>query len=57
MKTNISMKEWKWLNLKRKANKLSENSIELVAYTETPTQPKQLNVRNHYILLNINTTY
>jgi hypothetical protein len=55
MKTNKAMKGWELLNLKRRADKYSENSIELVAHTQTFTQQKQLNGRNHHIALNINT--
>jgi hypothetical protein len=55
MKTNITMKEWKILNLKRRTDTYSESSIELAAHTQILKQQKQLNGRNHHILLNINT--
>jgi hypothetical protein len=37
------------------ANKQSESTIELVTHMQTLTQQIQLNGRNHYIPLNINT--
>jgi hypothetical protein len=51
MKTHIVMKVWELSNLKRRADKKSETSIELIAHTQTLTQQEQLNG----IPLNINT--
>jgi hypothetical protein len=43
------------INIKRRADKKSESSIELVAHTGTLTQQKQLNGSNYHISLNIDT--
>jgi hypothetical protein len=56
MKTNITMKRWKVLNLMRRTDKHSESTIESAAHTQILKQ-KQLNGRNHHIPLNINTGY
>jgi hypothetical protein len=53
MKTNIAIKEWELLNLRRNADRYSESNIELVAHTQTLT--KQPNSRNHHIPLSIIT--
>jgi hypothetical protein len=34
MKTNLTIKRWKILNLKRRTDKHSESSTELAAHTE-----------------------
>jgi hypothetical protein len=50
------MKGQEVLNLKRRTDKYSETSIELAAHTQIlKQQQKQLNGRNHYMPLNINT--
>jgi hypothetical protein len=55
MKTNITMKGQEVLNLMRRTDKCSENSIELTAHTQILKQQKQLNGRNQHIALNINS--
>jgi hypothetical protein len=55
MKTNITMKGQKVLNLIRRKDKHSESSIESAAYTQVLKQQKQLNGRNHHIPLHTNT--
>jgi hypothetical protein len=40
MKINITMKAWELLNLKRRADKLLDNNIELIAHTQSLTQQK-----------------
>jgi hypothetical protein len=35
-------------------DKFLESQIELISYTQNPTQQKQLNDRNQHISLNIN---
>jgi hypothetical protein len=49
------MKGQEVLNLMRKTDKYSESSIESSAHTQILKQQKQLNSRNHHILININT--
>jgi hypothetical protein len=49
MKTDITMKGWEELNLIRRTEKYSENSIELATHTQIFKQQKQLNVKNHHI--------
>jgi hypothetical protein len=53
MKTNTALRGWKLLNLKRRAHKESESSIELVAHTQMLIQQKQLDGRNHHKPLKI----
>jgi hypothetical protein len=44
-------------NHRRSKNKYSESSIDLAGHNQHLKQQKQLNVRNHHILININTEY
>jgi hypothetical protein len=46
---------WEVLNYKRRKDKKSERSTDLVAHNQTLKQQKQLNGRNHYIPINFNT--
>jgi hypothetical protein len=53
-KTNITMKCWEILNLKRRIDKYSERCINVAAHTQIFKQQKQVNGRTHHIPLNIN---
>jgi hypothetical protein len=55
METNITTKGQEVLNLMRRTDKHSESSIESAAHPHILKQQKQLNDRNHQILLNTNT--
>jgi hypothetical protein len=52
MKANKTMKGQSKPNHRRK-DKESESNINLAAYNQTLKQQKQLNDRNHHILINI----
>jgi hypothetical protein len=55
MNTSIAMKGREVLKLMRRTDKHSESSTDSAAHTQTLTQQKQLNGKNHHIPLNINT--
>jgi hypothetical protein len=57
MKTNIITKGQEILNLKRRTDKYSEKSLDSVSHTQLLKQQKQLNGRNHHILMNIKAEY
>jgi hypothetical protein len=52
---NISRKGQEVLNLMGRIDKQSKSSTELAAHIQVFEQQKQLNGKNHHILLNINT--
>jgi hypothetical protein len=57
MKMNIITKGQEILNLKRRTDKYSEKSLDSVSHTQLLKQQKQLNGRNHHILMNIKAEY
>jgi hypothetical protein len=57
LKTKITSKRWEIINLQRRIQKQSNNSIELAAHTLTLKQKKQINGRNHHIPLNIHINF
>jgi hypothetical protein len=54
MKANKTMKGQVVPNHRRRKEKESESNIDSAAYKQTLKQQKQLNDRNHHILININ---
>jgi hypothetical protein len=54
MKAN-KMREWEVSNHSRRKDKESESSIDSAAHIQILKQQKQLNGRNHNILISINT--
>jgi hypothetical protein len=55
MKASKTMKRTEVSNLRRRKDKKSESIIDSAAHTQILKQQKQLNGRNHYIPININT--
>jgi hypothetical protein len=55
MKANKTLRGQAVLNHRRRKDKESVSSIDLDAHTQILKQQKQLNGRNHHILININT--
>jgi hypothetical protein len=55
MKANKTMRGWEVSNHKRRKDKESESSTDLAAHTQILKQQRQVNGRNHHILININT--
>jgi hypothetical protein len=55
MKANKTMRGQEVSNHRRRKDKESESSIDSTAHSQTLKQQKQLNDRNHHMLININT--
>jgi hypothetical protein len=55
MKANKIMRGQATPNHNRRKDKESESNINSAAHNQTLKQQKQLNDRNHHILININT--
>jgi hypothetical protein len=55
MKAYKTMKGLATLNHRRGKGKKVESNIDLAAHNQTLKQQKQLNDRNHHILINTNT--
>jgi hypothetical protein len=55
MKENKSMRGQAAQKHRRRKDKESESNIDSATYNQTLKQQKQLNDRNHHILININT--
>jgi hypothetical protein len=55
MKANKTIRGQEALNHRRRKDKQLECSIDLTAHNQIFNQQKQLNGRNHHILININT--
>jgi hypothetical protein len=55
MKANKTMKGQAVTNQRRRKDKKVESSIDSAAHNQTLKQQKQLNDRNHHILINTNT--
>jgi hypothetical protein len=55
MKANKTMRGHAVPNHRRRKDKESESNINSAAHNQTLKQQKQLNDRNHHILININT--
>jgi hypothetical protein len=55
MKANKTTRGQEVSNHRRRKDKESESSIDSTAHSQTLKQQKQLNDRNHHMLININT--
>jgi hypothetical protein len=55
MKANKTTRRQAAPNHRRREDKESESSIDSTAHNQTFKQQKQLNDRNHHIVININT--
>jgi hypothetical protein len=55
MKANKNTREQKVSNHRRRKDKLRESSIDSGTHNQIFKKQKQQNVRNHHILININT--
>jgi hypothetical protein len=55
MKANKTMRRQAIPNHRRRKDKESESNIDSAAHNQTLKQQKQLNDRNHHILINVNT--
>jgi hypothetical protein len=55
MKANKTMRGQTTPNHSRRKDKESESNINSTAYNQNLKKQKQLNDRNHHILININT--
>jgi hypothetical protein len=53
-KANKTMKGWDILKTRRRKDKYSESNTELAETTQTLKKQKQLNGRNHHVLINSN---
>jgi hypothetical protein len=57
IETNRTMRGQEVLNHRRRKDKQLQSSIDYTAHKQILKQQKQLNGRNHHILINISTTY
>jgi hypothetical protein len=57
MKANKTTRGQEASHHRRRKDKESETSIDLIVHHKILTQQKQLNGRNHHIPININTEY
>jgi hypothetical protein len=57
MKANKTMRGQATPNHRRRKDKKVENNMDSAAHNQTLKQQKQLNDRNHHILISINTEY
>jgi hypothetical protein len=55
MKANKTMRGQVIPNHRRRKDKESESNIDSAAHNQTLKQQKQLNERNHHIIINTNT--
>jgi hypothetical protein len=57
VKANKTMKEQAAPNHRRRKGRKVESNMDLAAHNQTLKQQRQLNDRNHHILINTNTEY
>jgi hypothetical protein len=57
MKTNKTVKGQALPNPRRRKSKKIESNTDSAAHNQTLKQQKQLNDKNHHILININTEF